>query len=171
LNKKSRLAPLFWAISALILVAAACGSTPSEPAPVKPQATQDAQTSATTAPAAPASSDTAVQIESTKLRQDNGSGAAGDEVKSFKPTDHVQYFDVQLSGFLKQGSVVKWIFTAVDTTAGKDIKITEVDVNVLLGNNLTAHLSMDKDFPVGTYKADILVDGKPLGTINYTVAE
>jgi hypothetical protein len=78
---------------------------------------------------------------------------------------------VQLTAFLKVGSVVNWVFTAVDTTAGKDIKITEVNTNVTVANHLNANLSLNKDFPVGSYKADISVDGKPLGTIEYTVAE
>ena len=126
--------------------------------------------------ASPATKDTTgaggvVKIESYKLMKDNGSGEAGDEVKSFKAADHKQYFEVQLSDFLKMGSVVNWVFTAVDTSAGKNIKITEVNTKVLVGNVLSANLSMEQDFPVGKYKADITVDAKPLGVIEYTVTE
>lgn len=157
--------------TALLVTVAACSSTPSQPvsteantpAPqteVKPTEAQAGNTD---------SSSQMVKIDSYKLMQDNSSGAAGDEVKSFKAADHKQYFDVQLSDFLKTGSVVKWVFTAVDTSAGKDITITEVNTKVVVGNHLTANLSLDKDFPTGKYKADISIDGKPLGSLDYTV--
>ena len=153
-----------------ILLAAACSTPATSPTSTVLSATQDNQANGA---ANSASSDTsAITIDSYKLLKSDSSGsAAGDEVKSFKPSDRAQYFDVQLNNFLKQGSKVKWVFTAVDTTAGKDVKITEVEIQVLLGNHLTSHLNLDKDFPVGTYKADITLDGRPLGTINYTVAE
>jgi hypothetical protein len=172
----------------LMVVVSACASAPSAPAAavndtavpqVEASSTAAPQTDASTAAPqdsgnptdAPKNSTGGAQIESYKLMQDNGSGAAGDEVKAFKPTDHVQYFDVQLTQFLNVGSTVNWVFTAVDTSAGKDIKITEVNTKVVVANHLNANLSLDKDFPTGKYKADISVDGKPLGTIEYTVAE
>jgi hypothetical protein len=162
--------------TALLLVVSACASAPA--ATAAPAAPADNSTVAAPADANPTtaagttdSSAATAKIESYKLLKDNGSGAAGDEVKSFKPTDHVQFFDVQLTEFLKVGSVVNWVFTAVDTTAGKDVKITEANTTVTIGNHLSANLSLTKDFPVGKYKADILVDGKPIGSIEYTVAE
>jgi hypothetical protein len=173
MNNKTRLYPIFFAAAALIVVALACGSTSNDPAPVKQQPTQEEQAKPSATPedkpASPAASD--IKIESYKLSQDNGSGKAGDEVKSFKPSDHVQYFDVQLTDFLKAGSVVKWVFTAVDTSAGKNLKITEVETKVVVANHLNSQLSLDKDFPTGSFKADISVDGTPIGTIDYTVSE
>ena len=118
----------------------------------------------TDAPAAAGDSSGAAAIESYKLMGDNGSGAAGDEVTTFKPANHVQYFDVQLTQFLKVGSTVNWLFTAVDTSAGKDLKITEVNTKVVVANHLNANLSLEKDFPTGKYTAAISVDGKPVGT-------
>ena len=116
-------------------------------------------------------SDGTVKIDSYKLLKDDGNGQAGDEVQSFTVADQKQYFDVQLTDFLKTGSVVKWVFTAVDTSGGKNITITEVNTKVFVANRLTANLSLGTDFPVGKYKADITVDGKPLGTIEYLVTE
>jgi hypothetical protein len=147
-----------------VLVIAAAGCSTSTPAPAANQDPQVAATEASTT-----SQDGAVQVESYKLFQDDGSGAKGPEVTSFTAADHTQYFEVKLTGFLKPGANVKWVFTAVDTTAGKDIKITEVEFKVVVGNTLDANLKMDKDFPVGTYKAEITVDGQPLGTIDYSV--
>ena len=146
-----------------IIAVSACSSSPSTTAP--------ADNNTPTQTAGADNSGGTIKIDSTKLMQDNGSGAAGDEVTSFKPTNHVQYFDASLSGMLNVGSKVNWVFTAVDTTAGKDVKITEVNNTVLTGNHLVGNLSMEKDFPVGKYKIDISVDGKPIGTIEYTVAE
>jgi hypothetical protein len=159
--------------AALLVVVSACSSTPKESATdqdSKPAVSTE-EMSAETPVASSDGSSAMVKIDSTKLLQDNGSGAAGDEVTSFKASDHKQYFAVQLSDFLKPGSEVKWVFTAVDTTAGKNVNITEVNTKVVIGNVLNANLSLDKDFPVGSYKADITVDGKPLGSIEYSVTE
>ena len=158
MKKTLRSLSILLVVSLLAVILAACSGS-SDPTTAAP--------AATTAPAA----DAEIKIDSFKLMKDNGSGAAGDEVKSFKPSDHVQYFDIQLTAFMKTGAVAKLVFTSVDTAAGKDVKITETDINVVVGNKLTANLKLEKDFPVGSYKIDVLVDGKPIGTVNYTVAE
>ena len=148
----------------LIVAVSACGgSAPTQAANTNNTAVPQAQ--ATTA-----NSGGTATIASSTLMQDNGSGAAGNEVKSFKPSDHVQYFKVQLNGNVNVGSKVNWIFTAVDTTAGKDIKIADLNVTAdVVANILSGKITLDKDFPVGKYKADISADGTPLGTIEYTV--
>ena len=160
----------------IVAVSACSGSAPTQAANANntavPQAANNtavSQAQATTASNTANSSGTAT-IASSTLMQDNGSGAAGNEVKSFKPTDHAQYFKVQLNGNVNVGSKVNWIFTAVDTTAGKDIKIADLNVTAdVAANILSGKTTLDKDFPVGKYKADISVDGAPLGTIEYTV--
>jgi hypothetical protein len=175
MKKFLRLLTLGMAAAALVMVVSACSSTPKEgtatgnDTAVTQAATTEEAKPAETSANTDAGSNAMVTVVSTKLMKDNGSGAAGDEVKAFKAADHKQYFDVQLSDFLKAGTEVKWVFTAVDTTAGKDIKITEVNTTVVIGNKLTAFLTLDKDFPTGTYRGDILIDGKPLGSIDYTV--
>jgi hypothetical protein len=166
---------------AFLVVASACSSTPAgsttadkatpAQAEVNPTPAKEEANSTETAGGNDDSSNANVKIDSTKLLKDNGSGTAGDEVQSFKASDHKEYFDMQLSDFLKTGSNVKFVLTAVDTTAGKNINITEVNTKVVVGNKLTANLSMDKDFPVGSYKVDVTVNGKPLGSIDYTVTE
>ncbi|HEX7556372.1 MAG TPA: hypothetical protein VF338_07090, partial [Leptolinea sp.] len=148
MKKSFQLLSMGFVSAALLLVVSACSSTPNEPAPVEKATTApQAEVNPTAVSDNANSSGGMVKIDSYKLMQDNGSGAAGDEVKSFKATDHKQYFAVQLSDFMKMGSVVKWVFTAVDTSAGKDIKITEVNTKVVIGNQLSANLSLDKDFP------------------------
>ena len=113
----------------------------------------------------------AVAIESFKIFRDNGSGEPGEEVDSFLPTDHVQHFEAETAEMLSSGSVVKWVFTAVDTTAGADLPITEVETTVLVANTLNAQLSLEEDFPVGTYSADIYVDNVLIDSFQYTVEE
>jgi hypothetical protein len=172
-NNKSRWFPIFLGATALVMTGvAACGSAPIEPVPMEIQLTleEKALTSSTPQEKTVVSSP-ALQIASYKLLQDNGSGAAGVEVKRFKPGDHVQYFDIQLTGFLKSGSMAKWVFTAVDTSVGKDIKLAEMENNVLPGNHLASRLSLDRDFLPGIYKVDIYIDQKLLGTIYYTVSQ
>jgi hypothetical protein len=110
-----------------------------------------------------------VKVNSFKLYIDDGSGEPGDEVSAFKPTDRIQHFEVNLDSMLKNGTVIKWVFTAVDTSAGQDIAITEVETTVLIGNNLTAQLEMDQDFPTGSYRADVYIDGTLLQGFEYKV--
>lgn len=174
MKKYLRLMSMGMVAAALLVVVSACSSTPTESVTdqdANPAVSTEEGMAAETPAANEESSSAMVKMDSTKLLQDNGSGEAGDEVASFKASDHKQYFVVQLSDFLKTGSEVKWVFTAVDTTAGKNVNITEVNTTVVVGNVLNANLSLDKDFPVGSYKADITVDGKPLGSIEYSVTE
>ena len=110
-----------------------------------------------------------MKVNSFKLDIDDGSGEPGDEVFVFKPSDRIQHFEVNLDSMLKNGTVIKWVFTAVDTSAGQDIAITEVETTVLIGNNLSAQLEMDQDFPTGTYRADVYIDGTLLQSFEYQV--
>lgn len=111
-----------------------------------------------------------LEIEGSKLFRDNGSGEPGDEVQGFKPTDHVQHFLVKMKS-LKFGSVNgKWVFTGVNTAAGDNIKIAETTMNGLISNQFTGKLSLEKEWPIGIYKADLFVSDKLLTTIHYIVS-
>lgn len=133
----------------VILFVAACGSSPSTSAPTGDQGN--------------------VTITKVVLQRDNGNGEAGDVVDKFHETDRSQFFDAETSSMLGPGSKVHWIFTAVDTTAGKDIKVVETDVNVLVGNHLTAHVSLPNNWPTGTYRADIYINGNLVKSYSYTI--
>jgi hypothetical protein len=158
--KASRIyAAVFGGLVALSLVACGGGSTQSAnpPATAQPGA------------AAPADSQGNVTITDVVLKRDDGSGAAGDTVDKFVATDHKQFFEATTSAALGPGSKVRWVFTAVDTTAGKDKKVQEVTLDVLLGNKLTANVSLPNDWPTGKYRADIYINDKLTKSLDYTV--
>ncbi len=108
-------------------------------------------------------------ITKVTLKRDNGSGEPGDAVDKFLPSDRIQFFEAELSSMLGPGTKVHWVFTAVDTTAGKDIKVAEADVDVLAGNKLSANVSLENDWPTGKYRADIFINGKLIKSVDYTV--
>jgi hypothetical protein len=108
-------------------------------------------------------------VASIALMRDDGNGEPGDVVQSFTPADRKMHFEVKTTGLLSPGSKVKWVFAAVDTTEGKNLQITTVETDVLVANNLTATLTLDRDWPVGTYKADVTINGEPLTIVNFTV--
>ena len=138
--------------------------------------------SATSAPAATAASATdqpantdkgagneGVTIQSIVMKRDNGNNEAGDTVTQFLSTDRIQYFEVGTSRLLDPGTKVKWSFVAVKTDAGNDIAIKDVTTDVLVGNQLTAHISLPRDWPVGSYKVDLFFNEKLVKTIDYEV--
>jgi hypothetical protein len=109
-------------------------------------------------------------IKSVKLMRDDGKGNPGEEVKSFHPSDRKQHFQVELSN-MKMGAVeAKWIFTAVETTAGKDIKIGEFKGSGLVANVISGSVKLPRDWPTGSYKADLYLNDKLIKTIEYVVS-
>lgn len=150
------------ALLTLLLAALACsgGTTSTEKAPAEPNPSETTPASA---------QEGNIGVQSITLMRDNGSGEPGDVVQNFTPSDHNMHFEVKTTGLLSPGSKVKWVFTAVDTTEGKNIQITTFELDVLIANDLTATLTLDRDWPVGSYKADVSVNGTPLTTVNFTV--
>jgi hypothetical protein len=150
------------ALLTLLLAALACsgGTTSTENTPAE-------QNPSETTPASAQKGN--IGVQSITLMRDNGSGDPGDVVQNFTPADHNMHFEVKTTGLLSPGSKVKWVFTAVDTTEGKNLQITTFDLDVLIANDLTATLTLDRDWPVGSYKADVSVNGAPLTTVNFTV--
>ena len=112
----------------------------------------------------------ATGIESVTLMADN-EGKPGETVELFVPSDLQQHFSIKLDE-LKTGNhqfVVE--FWSADTTAGKNIKITDDVSSGLLANTITARVSLPREWPVGVYRMDVKMDGKSIGTYEYEVAE
>ncbi len=157
----------FGGLVSLMLVA--CGGSTTTPSTSAPATAQSDAVTAQPAEATSAQSQGDVTITSVLLKRDDGSGAAGDTVEKFVATDRKQYFEATTSSTLGPGTKVRWVFTAVDTTAGKDIKVQEVTVDVLLGNSLTANVSLPNDWPTGKYRADIYINDTLAKSVDYTV--
>jgi hypothetical protein len=112
-----------------------------------------------------------LSVISVKLRRDDGGGNPGEEVKVFRPSDHKQHFEAEVDGFFVGEAKVKWVFTALDTTAGKNKQILEAefDATDFKGNTLTSFCELPRDWPPGTYKGDIYINGKLVKTFEYIV--
>jgi hypothetical protein len=105
------------------------------------------------------------------LFADDGKGGRGARLESFTPANHKQHFGVQVNGFFMGKAEAHWKFIAVDTPVGKNQLITEMksDVSNTPGDTLTAHVELPQDWPVGKYRAEVSLNGRPLDTINYEV--
>ena len=110
----------------------------------------------------------AVGIESVELMVDDG-GEPGDVVESFAPGDRVQHFKVHLDE-MKVGQH-EWLveFWADETDAGNGIKVTDFKTDGLLANTIDAKIELPRDWPIGSYRLDVSMDGEKIGSHGYTV--
>lgn len=107
------------------------------------------------------------------LFADDGKGGRGARVDSFKPANHRLHFGVQVNGFFMGKAEAHWTFVALDTAVGKNQKITEMksDVSNTPGDTLTAQVELPNDWPVGTYRAEVTLNGRPLDSIPFEVKQ
>lgn len=99
-------------------------------------------------------------VKSIELLKDDA-GKPGAAVPYFKPSDRVMHFKAQLESL--QGSTkAKWVFTGLETEAGKNIKITEAEASSLIANTIDGTLKLPRDWPFGTYQAELFVNGSSL---------
>jgi hypothetical protein len=171
--KRNRLFLPFIAFLMLVLASLACMSSPEPTQPPQPPPAEPTQAPAEEATAplkqqAPAQ-EGQIGIESVKLMKDNGSGEAGEEVQSFTPANRKMHFEIKTTSLLPAGSHIKWVFIAVDIPDGKNIEITTVKTDVLAANILSANLELPRDWPVGSYKADVYINDQLFKTIEYNV--
>ena len=111
-----------------------------------------------------------IEVESVKLMRDDGGGNPGEGAQSFTPADHKMHFEITTTGMLSSGSKVKWVFTGVDTSEGKDLSVATFETDATSSANvLTANVELERDWPTGSYKAEVYVDGQLLTTVDYTV--
>jgi hypothetical protein len=82
----------------------------------------------------------------------------GPAVTAFRPTDRIFYAAVKLNR-VEAGLKVKTVWSAVDTTAGKDIEIARKEFTGLVLNLIKAQVELPRDWPTGKYKLDIFLNG------------
>ncbi|BCM90452.1 hypothetical protein IAD21_02305 [Abditibacteriota bacterium] len=83
-----------------------------------------------------------------------------DVTTTFKPTDHTIYAKATLNG-TGNGAKVKAVWTLVNAGGEKDQKIVEKELTLDGPLNVAKNfMTVQKDFPVGTYKTDIYFNGK-----------
>jgi len=104
-------------------------------------------------------SSSSVHIDSIDLARDNN-GSAGEHVSSFRPIDNPMHFVVGLSEF-ESGTKVKVVLMAVDVATGeKNVKVGEIEkVTGTLENQMDATMTLPLNWPTGSYRVDVFVDG------------
>lgn len=113
-------------------------------------------------------------VVSWTLYQD-GNGGEGTEVEAFSPDDLVQHFEMQTDGYLKRGAKLKIVYTAVDTSEGKNLQVQAVDYAVpndaSVFNILTSYISLPNPWPAGTYQIAVFEGSRLLGKHAYEIQE
>jgi hypothetical protein len=115
-----------------------------------------------------------VSVGDVALKNDDGTGQAGEETKGFLITNRVQHFDAPVFGQLAPGTKVKWVFTCVDTMAGKDYEAAVHKLVVgegVLVQRLRAHVDPEPPhgWPVGLYRVEVFLEDKLVQRREYTV--
>ncbi len=111
----------------------------------------------------------ALGIESVTLRADDA-GEPGETVEVFLPTDKKLHFDIALDETELGNHAFLVEFWAVDTSAGKDIKVSEFKASSMVTNTINASISLPRDWPTGLYRLDVKMDGETIGSHEYEVA-
>lgn len=98
-------------------------------------------------------------VESVTFSRDDGDGAAGETVTSFAPSDRIQHATIRLSTLASGATVhIKWI--AVDAGGEQNVTVVEQDFEAIVGNTVNLKVSLPNDWPVGSYKLDVYIDGE-----------
>ena len=109
-------------------------------------------------------------VKSATIHRDDGSGKPGEELAQVSPSDHILHFRVEMDRRREGPVAAKWVFTSVDTSAGKDLKLGE---NTLNGNGyskISGTLRGYGDWPAGTYHTDLYVNDKLVQVFDYVCA-
>ncbi|MFO1470471.1 MAG: hypothetical protein U1F27_05460 [Turneriella sp.] len=93
-------------------------------------------------------------------------GGAG--AKVFPATEHKIFVKAQLNR-MQSNLTGKLVWTAVDTTAGKNIEVYSLDLNSAMANVIDGNVSLPKDWPTGSYKLDIYLMGALAKTETFTI--
>lgn len=112
------------------------------------------------------------EIEKITLLRDDGNGKTGEETAYFHPEDHVHHVLVQFKS-LRFGLIKPTArFISVNTSAGRNLLIAESKSDTaLFGNEYKGSLTLERDFPVGYYRFELDINGKPVTTRPYCVME
>lgn len=121
---------------------------------------------------APADAASEWELEKITLHRDDGSGDIGEETTYFHPEDHAHYVLARFKS-MRVGLIQPTVrFISVNTAAGRDQLIVESkSPTSLIGNEFKGSLKLERDFPVGYYRFELDINGKPVTAGNYCVME
>ncbi len=99
----------------------------------------------------------------------NNNGKPGDPTMSFVPGDRVIHCVLELN-VAKAGTRVRFVWKTVEIEGSRNEEIKTVDyVTKPLEDKVLGNLSLPRDWPTGTYKVEIYLNGTLAKTINYRV--
>jgi hypothetical protein len=117
-------------------------------------------------PNRPANAD--VYVNRIYMAKDND-GEPGDETSSYDPGDHTVHCIIELNK-AKKGTRVRYAWMAADVEGEKEkeIKTTDYTTNSF-ENKVHGHLQLQRDWPKGSYRVDVYINGNLDKTVEYTI--
>ena len=108
-------------------------------------------------------------IKEIHMAKDDGNGQPGEKTNTFEPGDHTIHCAATLNE-AKAGTEMRFSWWIVDADGTQNKKIKDIDYTTkTLENVIHGHLSLPQDWPKGSYKVQVYVNGNLDKTVPYTV--
>ncbi len=99
----------------------------------------------------------------------DANGEPGERTTTFEPGDRTIYCMVELN-MAKSGTNVKFVWKTINIAGSKNEEIKTVDYTTKpLENKVRGHLTLPSDWPRGTYKVEVYVNGVLNKSLNYAI--
>lgn len=110
-----------------------------------------------------------VYVDQINMAKDKD-GQPGESTTSYAPEDHTFHCIIYLNK-AKAGTQVKFTWLAADAEGmSKNEEIKSIDYTTnSFENKVHGHLTLPRDWPKGSYKVEVYINGVLDKTINYTV--
>jgi hypothetical protein len=96
-------------------------------------------------------------------------GDPGAEVSEFRPEDRKKHFRIELGKLELGARRFEVRYVGVETAAGSDWQIAQADFGALVADQVTTHVELPQDWPIGRYRVELLMGGQPVGSHDYIV--
>ena len=100
-------------------------------------------------------------------------GKPGKVVDAFSTADLLQFIEMETDGFIKRGATLRYVYTAVETTAGNGLEVASVEYVIpeddSVFNMLSSHVSLPNEWPKGKYRLTVMEGDRLLGAHDYEV--
>ncbi len=107
-------------------------------------------------------------ITSITMLSDDGRGKPGQQRLQFVPSDRRIHFRADLGS--KFTGKARWRFTAVTTAAGNNVSLLDLQGDVTDVDFLVSQMSAPQDWPIGVYRAELLLNETLAKTIDFTIS-
>jgi hypothetical protein len=112
--------------------------------------------------------DADVYVDRVYMAKDNN-GQPGDETTSYEPSDRTVHCIIELNK-AKKDTEVRFIWKMADVGGEKNKEIRTTDYTTKsFENKVHGHLQLPYDWPKGTYRVEIYINGSLDKTIDYSI--